>query len=77
MLNKGEITSVTNEGNIIGRFPRLPEMGSQIIDKRKKPIGEVTWIFGPVNRPFVEIRTRLDPKKRLSILDEPIFVEEI
>jgi len=74
---KGEITRVTDEGDMIGRFTHVPEMGTAVLDKRKRTIGKVTWIFGPVERPFVEIKTNNDSRKRVSILNEPIYVEEI
>ncbi|MEF8873371.1 MAG: Gar1/Naf1 family protein [Candidatus Thermoplasmatota archaeon] len=77
MRYEGEITSVTDEGDMIGRFTHVPDIGAPVIDKRKKNIGEVTWIFGPTEKPFVEIKSGSDGRKRVSILNEPIYVEEI
>lgn len=74
---EGEIECVTGQGDIIARFARLPKMGAQVMDKRKKHLGEVTWIFGPAEDPYVEIKTNSDPGKRLSILNKDIYAEEI
>ncbi len=77
MQSKGEIICITEQGDIIGRFPHTPQMGTTVIDKRKQNLGEVAWIFGPAERPFVEIKTGFEPQRRISILNEPIYQEEI
>lgn len=62
---------------MIARFPFTPEVGSPVVDKKKETIGKVSWIFGPTENPYVEIKLNRDPKKRLSILNEEVYVEEI
>ncbi len=77
MKNRGEVVRITSEGDIIGRFSTPLEVGTKIMDKRKKNIGKVTWIFGPVDDPFLEIKTHFEPHRRISISNEPIYAEEI
>ncbi len=77
MRTEGNIMCVTDQGELIARFPKTPKMGSPVLDKKKKIIGKISWIFGPADDPYVEIKLNKEPKKRLSILNENIYVEEI
>ncbi len=77
MRSEGNIRCITDQGDVIARFPHTPMMGSPVLDKKKNKIGEVSWIFGPVADPYVEIKLENEPKKRLSILNDKIYVEEM
>ncbi len=77
MKVEGDVKSVADQTTLIAKFNTIPEVGSSVLDKKKKEIGEVRWIFGPVDDPYVEVGLESDTKKRLSILNEKIYVEEI
>ena len=77
MLSEGNIKCVTDQGDVIARFSHTPEEGTPVMDKKKIKIGKVGWIFGPADHPYVEIKLSRVPKKRLSILNDKIYVEEM
>ncbi len=71
----GNVVALNNKNKIIGRFSSEINLGSKIFDNRNRLIGEVEWIFGPVDDPFYEINT-YGKKMRLSISDTKLFAEE-
>ncbi len=74
---EGNIETVSDHGEIIARFPEMPKIGALVFDNKNELIGKVGWIFGPVEDPYVEIKLDIDPKKRLTMIKEKIYVEEI
>jgi len=74
---EGKIETISDHGEVIARFPKIPQIGASVFDNKNKLIGEVGWIFGPVEDPFVEIKLDIDPKNRLTMIRERIYVEEI
>lgn len=77
MKVEGDVKSVVDKTTLITKFQVVPEVGATILDKKKKEIGEVTWIFGPTQDPYIEVNLHSDTKKRLSILNEKLYLEEI
>lgn len=77
MKIEGKIETVSDQGEIIARFPKIPQIGASVFDNKNELIGEVGWIFGPVADPFVEIKLDIDPKNRLTMMKEEIYVEEM
>ncbi|MBS3782442.1 MAG: hypothetical protein KGY66_02140 [Candidatus Thermoplasmatota archaeon] len=77
MKIEGKIETISDHEEIIARFLKLPQIGASVFDNKKKFIGEVGWIFGPVENPYVEIKLNIDSKKRLTMMREKIYVEEI
>ncbi len=77
MKIKGKIETVSDNGDLIARFPQIPQIGASVFDNKNKLIGKVGWIFGPVEDPYVEIKPEIDPKNRLTMIRERIYVEEI
>jgi len=74
---EGEIESISHREKIIARFSKIPGIGANVFDNKNKLIGEVDWIFGPVEDPFVEVKLNVNPRKRLTMMREKIYVEEI
>lgn len=77
MKIEGEIESISHRDKIVARFSNIPEPGARVFNNKNKLIGEVGWIFGPVDDPFVEVKLNVDPRKRLTMMREKLYVEEI
>ncbi len=71
------IYRVSDNEDLIARFPKIPQIGASVFDNKNKLIGKVGWIFGPVEDPYVEIKPEIDPKNRLTMMREKIYVGEI
>ena len=76
MRIEGYIDSISNNGKIIARFPKMINLNTPVKDVRNNTIGEIDWIFGPVDRPYFEIDPNNISQKRLSLIDNKIYIEE-
>ncbi len=74
---EGEIKSIRNTRQLIAKFPELPPISAQVFDNKGKKIGIVTWIFGPVKSPLVEIKLDSEMRRMITVMNEKIYVEEI
>ncbi len=51
----GEVETITHDGVLIVRGGGLPDGGDVVFDNRKRRIGRVKRVFGPVERPYVSV----------------------
>jgi RNA-binding protein len=57
----------SSSGNLILRAERQVKIGEAIADSRGKQIGHVFDVFGPVEAPFIAVKTKMkDPEKLLG-----------
>jgi RNA-binding protein len=62
----------SSSGNLILRAERQVKIGEVIADSRGKQIGHVFDFFGPVEAPFIAVKTKMkDPEK---LLGEELFL---
>ena len=62
----------SSSGNLILRAERQVKIGETIAASRGKQIGHVFDIFGPVDAPFIAVKTKMkDPEK---LLGEDLFL---
>ena len=73
---RGNIDRISHRGKIIARFPEAVPLGSRVFDNKNSDVGSVTWIFGPVDRPYVEIKPFSKAHTRLTSSGREIYVEE-
>lgn len=76
MRTEGYVDSISQEGKIMARFPKMVSLNTSVKDIRNKKIGEIDWIFGPVDKPYFEIDPYNKSKKTLSLIGSKIYVEE-
>jgi len=68
----GEILHVIQGNRAVAKVKVAPKPGSTVFDIRRKPIGQVIDIFGPVKSPYIEIRVmEQDPRK---LINSPIYI---
>jgi RNA-binding protein len=62
----GKISHISSSsGNLILRAERQVKIGEAIADSRGKQIGQVFDVFGPVEAPFIAVKTRLKDAEKL------------
>jgi RNA-binding protein len=62
----GKISHISSSsGNLILRAERQVKIGEAIADSRGKQIGQVFDVFGPVEAPFIAVKTRLKDSEKL------------
>lgn len=74
---EGEIVNIRNPTQLLAKFPELPSLGSPVYNNKGKQIGTINWIFGPVDKPIVEVELDSNAKRKMTIMYEKIYVEEI
>jgi len=68
----GEVLHLGPSNRAIAKIDNLPKIGTTVFDVKKKPIGVVIDIFGPVKSPYIEIEVKnKSPKK---IIGSPIYI---
>lgn len=68
----GEILHVLQGNRAIAKVKVTPKIGSTVYDRRRKPIGQIIDIFGPVKLPYVEIDVKgRSPQK---IINSTIYI---
>ncbi len=76
MRIEGYIDSISHDGKIIARFPRMISLNTPVKDIRNKKIGKIDWIFGPVDEPYFEIEPQNKSQKTLSLIGNKVYLEE-
>lgn len=71
----GEVSEVTHEGKLIVKGTFAPHPRDRVFDGRKRPLGQVHRIFGPVKAPYVSIQVSSD-QSLLSAVGKQVYVEE-
>ncbi len=57
----------SSSGNLILRAERQFKIGENVSDSKGKRIGQVFDVFGPVEAPFISVKTRTkDPEKLIG-----------
>ena len=71
----GEVQEVTYEGKLIVRGVFAPMPRDRVFDGRKRPLGHVVRIFGPVRAPYVSVQVS-GQESLLSAIGKQVYVEE-
>ncbi len=72
---EGKIVNLPGRGLIIGRFPRPVPLESSVMDNRRKRIGKVVSLLGPLDKPYTAIKIYGKPKNPLSLIGRDVFIE--
>lgn len=72
MKEIGEILHTFHGNKVIARVKITPKLGLTVFDIRRKPIGQIVDIFGPVKSPYIEIEVKdQNPEK---LVNSPIYI---
>ncbi|MFQ6012929.1 MAG: H/ACA ribonucleoprotein complex subunit GAR1 [Thermoplasmata archaeon] len=74
MKRLGTIKDFSYRGDLLVRatFAPAPDVG--VFDRRKRSLGRVVRVFGPVRAPYVAVKPTKEPK--LSFLGSEVYVED-
>ncbi|MEM1506949.1 MAG: Gar1/Naf1 family protein [Candidatus Bathyarchaeia archaeon] len=72
MKKIGQVLHIYLGNRAIAKVESPPKIGATIFDIKKRPIGVVSDIFGPVKSPYIEIRVRDQEAKK--IVNSPIYI---
>ena len=74
MLSLGIVENIAYDGSVLVRARFAPPRGAAVVDRRRRPVGRVVKVFGPVKEPFATVRP--DGTPALSLVGSEVFIEE-
>jgi rRNA processing protein Gar1 len=72
----GNVQDVTSDGKLIVKGTFSPAFRADAVDNRKRPLGRVVRVFGPVISPYVTIEPA-PGVSLLSVIGKQVYVEEV
>ncbi|MBS7606377.1 MAG: Gar1/Naf1 family protein [Candidatus Bathyarchaeia archaeon] len=74
MKKIGEVLHVSPgpENRVIAKVDVPPKLGATVFDAKKKPIGVVLDIFGPVKSPYIEVK--VEEREPQKIVNSPLYI---
>jgi len=72
----GEVQEVTFDGRLIVRGVFAPQPRDTVMDNRKKPIGRVVRVFGPVAGPYISVEVS-GGQSMLSAVGKQVYIEGV
>ncbi len=70
----GVVENIGHDGSLLVRSEFAPPRGAEVLDRRNRPLGRVTRVFGPVKEPFAAVRPSAPAS--LSLIGADVFVGE-
>ncbi len=74
MRKLGIVKDFSYRGDLVVKATFAPTPGAGVLDHRKRNLGRVVRVFGPVRAPYVTLKPATQPK--LSLLGSGVYVEE-
>ena len=72
----GEVQEVTFDGKLIVKSVLAPRARDRVVDNRRRPIGRVVRVFGPVSGPYVSVEVSGEDSL-LSAIGKKVYVEGV
>jgi rRNA processing protein Gar1 len=72
----GTVQEVAFDGKLVIKAAFAPQLRARIVDNRKRGLGSVRRVFGPVAAPYVSIEPAGD-LNLLATLGKQVYVEEV
>ncbi len=70
----GVVENIAHDGSILVRSAFAPSRGTDVMDHRRRLLGRVVRVFGPVKEPFTSVRPAAPAS--LSLIGADVFVAE-
>jgi len=74
MRSLGHVENIAYDGSVLVRAAFAPNRGTVVVDRRKRPVGRIVKVFGPVKEPFATVRP--DGKPAMALIGAEVFIEE-
>jgi rRNA processing protein Gar1 len=72
----GEVQEVSFDGKLIVKGVCAPQPREMVTDNRRRPIGRVVRVFGPVTAPYISVEATGDTSL-LSAVGKQVYVEGV
>ncbi len=72
----GNVQEVTVDGRLVVRATFTPKLKEAVFDNRKRPLGRIVRIFGPVGSPYVTVEP-IGDAGLLSAVGRQVYIEGV
>lgn len=69
----GNVQEVTADGRLVVRAAFTPKLREAVFDNRRRPLGRIVRIFGPVDSPYVTVEPTGDTSL-LSVTGRQVYI---
>lgn len=73
MRKLGVVRNLSYKGDVLVKASFAPRVGEDVLDARRRPLGRVRRVFGPVEAPYVTVEPYREPS--LGIIGSDVSVE--
>jgi rRNA processing protein Gar1 len=64
------------DGKLVVSGEFAPKFGLDVMDNKKRSIGKVSRIFGPVKSPYIAVKPKKNQRPSLDIIGKSVYVRE-
>lgn len=64
---------MTARGDLILRVNFTPKIGSKVVTKEMREVGQIFDVLGPVKTPYVSIKPQAEPEIAENLVDEVLY----
>lgn len=72
----GTVEEIAFDGKLIVRGAFAPRLRAKVVDNRKRTLGHVRRVFGPVDSPYISVEPA-GGQSMLAILGKQVYVEGV
>jgi RNA-binding protein len=72
----GQIKGLGYNGKLIVRGEFAPKLNTEVLDNKKRYIGKVSRIFGPVSSPYIAVKPPKDQRPTIDMIGNSAYVRE-
>lgn len=72
----GKVQDISHDGKLIIKSTIAPITGSLIFDNKKRCIGRIKRVFGPVNAPYITVEPA-DESTLLKMIGKQVYIEGV
>lgn len=72
----GRIKDLGYNGKLIVKGDFAPRLNTEVMDKKRKVIGKISRVFGPVQSPYIAVSPQRGYKPSFDIVGKPVYVNK-
>jgi len=72
----GTVQEIACDGRMIVRGDGTPPPRARVVDNRKRPLGRVRRVFGPVSSPYISVETT-DEINLMGMIGKQVYFEGV
>jgi RNA-binding protein len=72
----GQIKGLGYDGKLLIKGNFAPRLNQDVMDDKRRTIGRISRVFGPVKSPYISVRPPRNQKPSFDIIGNPVYVNK-